>query len=60
MYSIIDKENRVIGEWQGQVHIVLCYRTRKEAKIDALKLSVPYQIVRSEIALGLLQSKYSK
>ncbi|MEW6497922.1 MAG: hypothetical protein AB1589_36295 [Cyanobacteriota bacterium] len=60
MYSIIDKENRVIGEWQGQVHIVLCYCTRKEARADALKLSVPYQIVRSEIALGLLQSKHSK
>ncbi len=44
----------------GQVHIVMCYRTRKEAKADALKLNVPYQIVRSEIALGLLQSKHSK
>jgi hypothetical protein len=60
MYSIIDENNQVIGEWQGQVHIVMCYRTKKEAKIDALSLNIPYQIVKSEVALRLPQSPYSR
>lgn len=60
-WSILDKDNLVVGEWMGNSHIVTCYKTKKAAKEDAIKMGIPnYQIVKSEVALQQKQSKLSK
>jgi hypothetical protein len=61
-YSIIDHENRVVGEWTGAgIHLVMLYESRSCAKKEAIKLRIPdYQIVRAEVAMRLPQSPYSR
>ena len=61
MYAIIDSENRVIGKWEGNVHIVPVYEKKREAKADLVAMCIPgLQIVDAANAMHLKQSKFSK
>lgn len=59
-WAILDHQGDVIGEWSGEVHWVGIYETRKEAKEEAMALSIPnYKICEACEALTKKPSQLS-
>lgn len=59
-WAILDQQGEVIGEWNGQVHWVGIYESKKEAKQEAIALNIPdYQICMASVALTRKPSQLS-
>jgi hypothetical protein len=59
-WAILDQQGDVVGEWDGQAHLVTIYESKKEASEDAIALNIPnYQICRAAEALTRKPSKFS-
>ncbi len=60
-WAILDKDNRVIGEWNGNTHWVPIFEKKSLAKQKAISLNIPrFQIVDAVIAMQQKQSQLSK
>lgn len=60
-WAILDKENRVVGEWNGNTHWVSLYEQKSEAKNQAIALNIPnFQIVDAAKAMQCKPSELSK
>ncbi|MDJ0583279.1 hypothetical protein [Crocosphaera sp.] len=60
-WSILDQDNRVVGEWSAGVHLVSIFEKKSEAKKTALNLNIPqFQIVDATIAMQCKPSQLSK
>ena len=60
-WSIIDRDNNVVGSWTGPTHYVACYEKYKEAKLAAIARRIPnFKIVNAVWAMSLNPSEYSK
>ena len=60
-WAILDCDNRVIGEWNGNTHWVSLYEQKSEAKKTAIALNIPnFQIVDAAKAMQQKPSQLSK
>lgn len=60
-WAIVDRDNNVVGRWDGNYHYVPCYERYKEAKIAAIARKIPdFKIVNAVWAMSLKPSEYSQ
>ena len=60
-WAILDQENRVIGEWNGNTHWVPIFEKKSEAKETAINLNIPnFQIIDAVTAMQQKPSQLSK
>ena len=60
-WTILDGNDRVIGTWGGNIHWVMIFEKKSEAKKEAIKLNIPkFQIVDATIGMQQKPSQLSK
>ncbi|MGL5874028.1 MAG: hypothetical protein ACRC2R_16940 [Xenococcaceae cyanobacterium] len=60
-WAIVDRDNRVVGRWEGNYHYVPCYEKYKDAKLDAIARKIPnFTIANAVWAMQLPPSPHSQ